>query len=72
MFVHLAKAKRDKKRLDLDLAFHSLMETGTTKSYFHRASGFDIVLFLVSLLFLFFSLGLNLETNLRRHQSPLH
>ena len=39
MFVHLAKARRDKKGLDLDPAFHSLMETGTTKGYFHRASG---------------------------------
>ncbi|KAF8807596.1 hypothetical protein BYT27DRAFT_7223410 [Phlegmacium glaucopus] len=36
MFVHLAKARRDKKGLDLDPVFHSLMETGTTKSYFHR------------------------------------
>jgi hypothetical protein len=53
MFVHLAKARRDKKGLDFDPAFHSLMETGTTKGYFHRASGFVIVLFLSH--FLFFS-----------------
>lgn len=40
MFVHLAKAKRDKKELDLDPDFHDLMESGSTKDYFYRASGF--------------------------------
>ena len=40
MFVHLAKAKRDKKLLDLDSTFHSLSATGTTKNYFYQASGF--------------------------------
>ena len=38
MFVHLAKAKRDKKGLDLDPDFHDLMESGSTKDYFYRAS----------------------------------
>ena len=51
MFIHLAKAKRDKKGLDADPAFHSLMETGTTKSYFHRVSGLVTVLIFISLPF---------------------
>lgn len=40
MFVHLAKGKRDKKGLDLDPDFHALVETGSTKDYFYRASDF--------------------------------
>ena len=40
MFVHLAKGKRDKMGLDLDPDFHSLMESGSTKDYFYRASDF--------------------------------
>ena len=48
MFVHLAKAKRDKKGLDLDPAFHGLIETGSTKSYFHRASFFISILHVLS------------------------
>jgi hypothetical protein len=38
MFVHLAKAKRDKKRLDLDPDFHDIMESASTKDYIYRAS----------------------------------
>ena len=47
MFVHLAKAKRDKKGLDLDPAFQGLMETGSTKSYFYRVSVFFFQVFCV-------------------------
>ena len=67
MFVHLAKAKRDKKGLDLDPDFHDLMESGSTKDYFYRASDFSpsVLYFMTSF---FFSLGLNLETKLRRRQ----
>ena len=65
MFVHLAKAKRDKKGLDLDPDFHDLMESGSTKDYFYRASFFSPLFYHLTS---FFSLGLNLETNLRRHQ----
>jgi hypothetical protein len=71
MFVHLAKAKRDKKGLDLDPDFHGFMETGSTKSYFYRASVLSnhcSMFYLISL----FSLGLSLQTKLRRHQLPLH
>ena len=68
MFVHLAKAKRDKKGLDLDPDFHDLMESGSTKDYFYRASDFIFHRSIFYLTFFLFSLGLNLETNLPRHQ----
>jgi hypothetical protein len=45
MFVHLAKAKRDKAKLDLDPDFHELMESGSTKDFFYRASDFIFSLF---------------------------
>jgi hypothetical protein len=54
MFVHLAKSKRDKKGLDLDPDFHDLMESGSTKDYFYRAS--DIIFSLFYLLSDFLSL----------------
>ncbi|KAF9480038.1 hypothetical protein BDN70DRAFT_878068 [Pholiota conissans] len=35
-FVHLARAKRDKRKIDLDADFYSIGETLNTKSYFYR------------------------------------
>lgn len=48
MFVHLAKAKRDKKGLDLDPNFHDLRESGSTKDYFYRASDTFFPFYLLS------------------------
>ncbi|KAF8912862.1 muts domain V-domain-containing protein [Gymnopilus junonius] len=36
MFIHLARAKRDKKKLDNDPIFYSIGESITTKSYIYR------------------------------------
>jgi hypothetical protein len=38
MFVHLSRARRDKKKLDEDSMFYCVGETLSTKSYFHRVS----------------------------------
>ncbi|KAJ3510725.1 hypothetical protein NLJ89_g4516 [Agrocybe chaxingu] len=35
-FIHVARARRDKRKLDHDIDFYSIGETMTTKSYFHR------------------------------------
>ncbi|KAF8898515.1 muts domain V-domain-containing protein [Infundibulicybe gibba] len=37
MHVHLAKLKRDRKKLDDDSAFITLAESASTKCYFHKA-----------------------------------
>ncbi|KIK71237.1 hypothetical protein GYMLUDRAFT_66444 [Collybiopsis luxurians FD-317 M1] len=36
MHVHLAKSKRDQRKLNADPAFVSISESGTTKSYFYQ------------------------------------
>ncbi|KDR85195.1 hypothetical protein GALMADRAFT_149686 [Galerina marginata CBS 339.88] len=36
MFLHVARAKRDKKKLDLDPGFYSIGESLTTKSYIYK------------------------------------
>lgn len=45
MFIHLARAKRDKKQLDLDPNFYTIGESLSTKSYIYRVSiSFRLVL----------------------------
>jgi len=38
MFIHLARAKRDKIKVDEDSMFHSIGESLSTKTYFYRVS----------------------------------
>ncbi|KAF8167902.1 muts domain V-domain-containing protein [Crassisporium funariophilum] len=35
-YLHLARAKRDRKAMDLDPVFHGISETATTKTYFYK------------------------------------